>query len=41
MTHRYRFCAGLALALLLPLSTEAHRAWMVPSSTIVSGDGQW
>lgn len=31
--------AGLALA--LPLSASAHRAWMVPSFTVLSGDGSW
>lgn len=31
--------AGLALA--LPLSASAHRAWMVPAFTVLSGDGSW
>ncbi|MBO9707890.1 MAG: DUF4198 domain-containing protein [Caulobacter sp.] len=31
--------AGVALA--LPLSASAHRAWMVPSATVLSGDGAW
>ncbi len=31
--------AGLALA--LPLTASAHRAWMVPAFTVVSGDGAW
>jgi len=31
--------AGLALA--LPLSASAHRGWMVPSFTVLSGDGSW
>jgi len=31
--------AGLALA--LPLSASAHRAWMVPSFTVLSGDASW
>ncbi|WP_421739044.1 DUF4198 domain-containing protein [Caulobacter sp.] len=31
--------AGIALA--LPLSASAHRGWMVPSFTVLSGDGSW
>ena len=31
--------AGIALA--LPLSANAHRGWMVPSFTVLSGDGSW
>ncbi|WP_336489906.1 DUF4198 domain-containing protein [Methylobacterium nigriterrae] len=30
-----------ALALLLPLPAEAHRAWMLPSSTVLSGEDVW
>jgi hypothetical protein len=30
---------GLALA--LPLTASAHRGWMVPSFTVLSGDGAW
>ncbi|GJE44379.1 DUF4198 domain-containing protein [Methylobacterium soli] len=30
-----------ALAILLPLPAEAHRAWMLPSSTILSGEDGW
>lgn len=32
---------GLALALTLPMSASAHRGWMVPSFTVLSGDGSW
>lgn len=33
--------AALALAATLPLSAYAHRAWMLPSSTVVSGNDVW
>ena len=35
--------AGYALAaiLCLPLSVEAHRAWMLPSATVLSGSNLW
>lgn len=33
--------ATLALALSLPLSAQAHRTWMVPSSTVLSGNDPW
>ncbi len=32
---------ALALALCLPLSANAHRAWMLPSATVLSGDEPW
>lgn len=31
----------LAIAITLPLSANAHRAWMLPSTTVVSGDNAW
>lgn len=31
----------LALAICLPLSAQAHRAWMLPSATVLSGDEPW
>ena len=31
----------LALAVALPLSAQAHRAWMLPSSTVLSGEEPW
>lgn len=31
--------AGLALA--LPISARAHRGWMIPSFTVLSGDASW
>lgn len=31
----------LALAACLPLSASAHRAWMLPSATVLSGDKAW
>ncbi|WP_454911254.1 DUF4198 domain-containing protein [Stutzerimonas chloritidismutans] len=32
---------ALALAVCLPLSAQAHRAWMLPSATVLSGDEPW
>lgn len=34
---------GLALTLIatLPLTAQAHRAWMLPSATVLSGDTPW
>jgi uncharacterized GH25 family protein len=31
----------LALCLGLPLSAQAHRSWMLPSATVLSGDDVW
>ncbi|TCZ60838.1 DUF4198 domain-containing protein [Roseicella aquatilis] len=31
----------LAAALLLPLPASAHRGWMLPSATVLSGDNSW
>jgi uncharacterized GH25 family protein len=31
----------LALAVCLPLSAQAHRAWMLPSATVLSGEDPW
>ncbi|OZA72840.1 MAG: nickel transporter, partial [Caulobacter sp. 39-67-4] len=33
--------AAAGLALTLPMSANAHRGWMVPSFTVLSGDGSW
>lgn len=33
--------SALALAVCLPLSAQAHRAWMLPSSTLLSGEDPW
>ncbi|WP_028240249.1 DUF4198 domain-containing protein [Stutzerimonas azotifigens] len=33
--------AAVALAVCLPLSAEAHRAWMLPSATVLSGEDPW
>lgn len=33
--------AGALAALLLPASAQAHRQWMLPSSTVLSGDESW
>ena len=32
---------ALALAVTLPLSAQAHRAWMLPSATVLSGEEPW
>jgi len=32
---------ALALAVCLPLSAQAHRAWMLPSATVLSGEEPW
>lgn len=32
---------ALALAVCLPLSAQAHRAWMLPSATVLSGEDPW
>ena len=32
---------ALALAAMLPLSAHAHRAWMLPSATVLSGEEPW
>ena len=31
----------LALALCVPLAAQAHRAWLLPSATVLSGDDVW
>jgi len=33
--------AALALAVVAPTSAMAHRAWMLPSATVLSGDDSW
>ena len=33
--------ALFVLAIALPFSTQAHKAWMLPSATVVSGDTPW
>ncbi len=33
--------AALGLALCLPLSAQAHRAWLLPSATVLSGTAPW
>lgn len=34
-------CLTLALALSLPLAAEAHRSWILPSATVLSGESPW
>lgn len=33
--------AAVGLALALPMSASAHRGWLLPSFTVLSGDGSW
>jgi uncharacterized GH25 family protein len=33
--------AAVGLALTLPMSANAHRGWLLPSFTVLSGDGSW
>lgn len=40
MKPRFKWTA-LAMAVCLPLSAEAHRAWMLPSATVLSGEDPW
>ena len=32
---------ALAFALVLPLSAHAHKAWLLPSETVLSGEDPW
>ncbi|CAN5142580.1 DUF4198 domain-containing protein [soil metagenome] len=41
LNQRLLAVAALGVALALPLSASAHRAWMLPSATVVSGQGAW
>ncbi|WP_280154485.1 DUF4198 domain-containing protein [Piscinibacter sp. XHJ-5] len=34
-------CGALALASVLPLPVHAHRAWILPSATVLSGNEPW
>ncbi len=36
-----RTCLAVALCLGLPLTAQAHRSWMLPSATVLSGDDVW
>ncbi|MGD9920044.1 MAG: DUF4198 domain-containing protein [Pseudorhodoplanes sp.] len=40
-THFPRTWLAAALCLALPLSAQAHRSWMLPSATILSGGEVW
>lgn len=33
--------AALCAALVLPVAAQAHKMWMVPSATVISGDDAW
>lgn len=41
MIRRHLLAAVAATALLLPATAGAHRQWMLPSASIVSGDDVW
>ncbi len=41
MIRHARLALSAALIALLPTAASAHRAWMLPSATIVSGDDAW
>jgi uncharacterized GH25 family protein len=42
MTFKKRLLAVAAgIALILPTAASAHRGWIVPSFTVLSGDGAW
>ncbi|MFZ1795666.1 MAG: DUF4198 domain-containing protein, partial [Dokdonella sp.] len=32
---------AMAFALVLPLSAQAHKAWLLPSATVLSGEDPW
>lgn len=40
-TNFLKVCAAAAIALTIAGSASAHRAWMLPSSFTLSGEGQW
>lgn len=40
-SHVTRAALGLAVAACLVLPAEAHRTWMLPSATVLSGGDQW
>lgn len=39
--HPFVRWTALTLAVCLPLSAQAHRAWMLPSATVLSGKDPW
>lgn len=41
MTRRFRPILALVLAAALPLSAQAHRMWLFPGGTVLSGDDAW
>jgi uncharacterized GH25 family protein len=41
MKIRTKAAIALAAALALPLAAEAHRPWLLPSATVLSGEDQW
>lgn len=41
MKKSFAFAAVALLALAAPLSAQAHRAWLAPTSTVLSGNDAW
>lgn len=41
MNQFFKTTLCTALLVCLPLSAQAHRAWLLPSSTVLSGDDAW
>jgi len=41
MNHFFKTTLCAALVLCLPLTAQAHRAWLLPSATVLSSDDAW
>lgn len=41
MKSLLKITAVAAALVAVPLAVEAHRAWMLPSATVLSGDEAW
>lgn len=41
MNHFFKTTLCTALVLCLPLTAQAHRAWLLPSATVLSSDDAW
>ncbi|MBE8717778.1 DUF4198 domain-containing protein [Cellvibrio polysaccharolyticus] len=41
MKHFMKMATVVAVSLALPLAAQAHRAWIVPAATVLSGDDPW
>ena len=38
---KHSFVLALALAALLPITASAHKAWLLPSQTVIAGESPW